>query len=164
MNTINDKTPGVRATQAQQGELPFQVLNEREMRQFYLNEARMMCPTATEARSEKARLEILQVRVRRLIKMFTDLHNFQWNEGVRQMQIGYGIYMMEHSISSKERRNVNDAWAQRLSAIVGMQSYNDLVNHMLMHYTRQGRDLEQLLAAYSADGFGTEKCGDDGSL
>lgn len=98
----------------------------------------MMCPTATEARSEKARLEILQVRVRRLIKMFTDLHNFQWNEGVRQMQIGYGIYMMEHSISSKERRNVNDAWAQRLSAIVGMQSYNDLVNHMLMHYTRQG--------------------------
>ena len=95
MNTINDKTPGVRATQAQQGELPFQVLNEREMRQFYLNEARMMCPTATEARSEKARLEILQVRVRRLIKMFTDLHNFQWNEGVRQMQIGYGIYMMQ---------------------------------------------------------------------
>lgn len=158
MNTTNDKIPVVRTAQAQE-DMPFRKLNEREMKQFYLNEARMMCPTATEDRTEKARLEILQVRVKRLIKMFTDLRNFQWGEGIRQMQIGYGIYMMEHSVSSKERRNVNDEWARRLASIVGMQGYNDLVNHMLVHYTCQNKDLDKLLTAYGADG--AEKCVED---
>lgn len=150
MDTTNDQTPNVRIASSQQSELSHQLLDEQEMKQFYLNEARMMCPTATEDRTEKARLEILQVRIKRLIKMFTDLRNFQWNEGVRQMQIGYGIYMMEHNIASKERRKANDAWAQRLAAIIGMQGYNDLINHMLIHYIRQSKDLDQLLAAISA--------------
>lgn len=45
---------------------------------FLLQLASKLCPTATEDKSEKERLKILHLRLNRLAKLFSTLHNYPW--------------------------------------------------------------------------------------
>lgn len=115
----------------------------QEVREYYLRQLRLMCPTMTKNISDNIRLVALKKRTARLIEMLT-LFEHSWTEEVPVLQKACLSYLATEGVSKKERQQLIDAWAGWSDFQFKLARYRGLLTQFLQYYHRTGQELESL--------------------
>ncbi len=113
------------------------------LREYYLHQLRLMCPTMTMDKSDNARLAILKQRTARLVEMLT-LFEHSWTEEVPVIQKACLSYLATEGVSKKERQRIIDAWAGWSDFQFKLARYRGLLTQFLQYHHRIGEELKSL--------------------
>lgn len=112
------------------------------LREYYLHQIRLMCPTMKD-KSDDARLTILKQRTTRLIEMLT-LFEHSWTEEMPVLQKACLSYLATEGVPRKERKQIIDAWAGWSDFHFKLARYRGLLSQFLQYHHRIGEELESL--------------------
>lgn len=134
----------VDATSSDQ-QIPEQPQKEEKhiLRDYYLYQLRLMCPTMTTDKSDNSRLAILKQRTARLVEMLT-LFEHSWTEEVPIIQKACLSYLATEGISKKERQQIIDAWAGWSDFQFKLARYRGLLTQFLQYHHRINQELQSL--------------------
>lgn len=116
----------------------------QELREYYLRQLRLMCPTMSTDKSDNSRLLILKQRTGRLIEMLT-LFEHSWTEEVPVLQKACLSYLTVDTVPRKERQQVIEAWAGWSDFQFRLARYRGLLAQFLQYHHRIGQELQSLL-------------------
>lgn len=116
----------------------------RDVIEYYLRQLRLMCPTMSTDKSDRARLSILKQRTTRLVEMLT-LFEHSWTEEVPVLQKACLSYLAVDTVPRKERQQVIEAWASWSDFQFRLARYRGLLAQFLQYHHRIGQELESLL-------------------
>ena len=143
MNQEQNNVPVVVTSDNQQvvGQpLPYE---NQEVREYYLRQLRLMCPTIATDISDNAQLAILKKRTGRLVEMLT-LFEHSWTEEMPVMQKACLSYLTMENIPRKERQELIDAWADWTDFQFKLARYRGLLTQFLQYHHRVRQELESL--------------------
>lgn len=119
------------------------------LREYYLHQIRLMCPTMKD-KSDDARLTVLKQRTTRLIEMLT-LFEHSWTEEMPVLQKACLSYLATEGISRKERKQIIDAWAGWSDFHFKLARYRGLLSQFLQYHHRIGEELDSLYNSGNGD-------------
>lgn len=122
----------------------------QELREYYLRQLRLMCPTMSTDKSDNARLGIIKQRTGRLIEMLT-LFERSWTEEVPVLQKACLSYLAMDTVPRKERQQIIDAWAGWSDFQFRLARYRGLLSQFLQYHHRIVQELESLLNPADAE-------------
>lgn len=116
----------------------------QKLREYYLRQLRLMCPTMSTDKSDNARLAILKQRTTRLVEMLT-LFEHSWTEEVPVLQKACLSYLAVDTVPRKERQQVIEAWAGWSDFQFRLARYRGLLTQFVQYHHRIWQELESLL-------------------
>lgn len=120
------------------------------IREYYLHQLRLMCPTMTTDKSDNARLAILKHRTDRLIEMLT-LFEHSWTEEIPVIQKACLSYLAMEIVPKKERQQVVDAWAGWSDFQFKLARYRGLLTRFLQYHHRMKLEIESLQCTHNTE-------------
>lgn len=123
---------------------------KQDLREYYLRQLRLMCPTMSTDKSDNARLAILKQRTTRLVEMLT-LFEHSWTEEVPVLQKACLSYLAVDTVPRKERQQVIEAWAGLSDFLFRLARYRGLLSQFLQYHHRIVQELESLLNPADAE-------------
>lgn len=127
----------------QVAEQPVNEFREKQ-KQYYLEQARLLCPTVPAESSEKYRLGTLLHKTKRIINMLTYFDR-AWEDGMPEIQKACLTFLVTDNIPKKERLKVVEKWGNWTEFLVGASRYRSFITQILQYYHRQLHDLERLV-------------------
>lgn len=124
-------------------------MENQDLREYYLRQLRLMCPTMSTDKSDNARLAILKQRTERLVEMLT-LFEHSWTEEIPALQKACMTYLATEILPRKERQRVIDAWSEWSDFQFQLARYRGLLTQFLQYHHRIGNELESLLSQADA--------------
>lgn len=121
--------------------------SEDSEKAFLLQLASKLCPTATEDKPEKKRLEILHVRLRRLTKLFCILNNYPWGKNETEIRKACVQYFMDINESKAKRIQLNEILYQQSVLVNELVGFKDLINNVLVNYNAEVEKLGKIITA-----------------
>ena len=112
---------------------------------FLLQLASKLCPTATEDKSEKERLKILHLRLNRLAKLFSTLHNYPWGTNEAEIRKACVQYFMDINESKAKRIQLNEMLYQQSVLVNELVGFKDLINNVLVNYNAEVEKLGKII-------------------
>lgn len=122
----------------------------QNLREYYLRQLRLMCPTMNTDKSGNERLAILKQRTGRLIEMLT-LFEHPWTEEVPVLQKACLSHLAVDTVPRKERQQVIEAWAGWSDFHFRLARYRGLLSQFLQYHHRIVQELESLLNPADAE-------------
>lgn len=122
----------------------------QEIREYYLRQLRLMCPTIITDKSDKARLTILKQRTARLVEMLT-LFEHSKAEEIPVIQKAILQHIATEGIPKKERQQIIESWGNWTTFLFEISRYRGLLTQFLQYHHRQLHDLEHLLGSDSSE-------------
>lgn len=116
----------------------------QSLKQYYLEQARLLCPAVTPESPETLRLEVLLRKTKRIINVLSHF-NRSWEDGMPEIQKACLHYLATDNISRKERLLMAEKWGDWACYLVGPSRHRGFVIGILQNYHCQLHDLEQLL-------------------
>lgn len=160
MSTTSNKDlydPNVQCRE--QSGVPSMTPADAKRKQFFLEEAKMLCPAANNC-SEYSKMYALSKKLRRMVKLFTLLYEHKWGEIYPDVQRAFGLYVIEGYASKKERIRYIEQLAKEVGFITQIAQYNDFMGILKQHYEQQLSDIEFMLKLYyppeGSDPFATK--------
>lgn len=132
----------------EQSGVPSMTPADARLKQFFLEEARMLCPATNIHCSEYSKMYALSKRLGRMVQLFTLLYEHNWGEIYPDVQKAFGLYVIEGYASKKERMRYIEQLAKEVSFITQAAQLNDFMGILLQHYRKQLSDLEYILKLY----------------
>lgn len=132
-----------------------------EKKDFYLKLAFFTDPHAcVPVRSEYELLRILDRNLKKIVKALSLMNNQQWGECIPKIEACYGHYLMQNSISKKERSEVYLQVGQHLSFLSRMTANTTAISQLFDMYRDYSTDVERLLEQYTEEEHTSEgdKC------
>lgn len=123
---------------------------KQNLREYYLYQLRLMCPTIPTDVPDIARLGIIKQRTGRLIEMLT-LFEHSWTEEVPVLQKACLSYLAVDTVPRKERQQVIEAWAGWSDFHFRLARYRGLLSQFLQYHHRIVQELESLLNPADAE-------------
>ena len=123
---------------------------KQNLREYYLYQLRLMCPTIPTDVPDIARLGIIKQRTGRLIEMLT-LFEHSWTEEVPVLQKACLSYLAVDTVPRKERQQVIEAWAGWSDFHFRLARYRGLLAQFLQYHHRIVQELESLLNPADAE-------------
>lgn len=117
---------------------------KQDLREYYLHQLRLMCPTIPTDVPDNARLGIIKQRTGRLIEMLT-LFEHSWTEEVPVLQKACLSYLAVDTVPRKERQQIIEAWAGWSDFHFRLARYRGLLAQFLQYHHRIVQELESLL-------------------
>lgn len=121
----------------------------QELREYYLRQLRLMCPTMNTDKTDNAQLAILKQRTGRLIEMLT-LFEHSWTEEVPVLQKACLSYLAVDTVPRIERQQIIEAWAGWSDFHFRLARYRGLLAQFLQYHHRIRQELESLLSQADA--------------
>lgn len=121
---------------------------DAKLREFFLEEARLLCPATHVHCSEYSKMYALYKRLKRIVRLFTLLYDHNWGAFFPDMQKAFGFYLIEGHASKKERLRIVEELADEISFVTQAAQFNDFITILLEHYRKQLSDIERLLKLY----------------
>lgn len=121
----------------------------QELREYYLRQLRLMCPTMSTDKPDNAQLAILKQRTGRLIEMLT-LFEHSWTEEVPVLQKACLSYLAVDTVPRIERQQIIEAWAGWSDFHFRLARYRGLLAQFLQYHHRIRQELESLLSQADA--------------
>lgn len=121
----------------------------QDLKEYYLRQLRLMCPTMSTDKSDNSRLLILKQRTGRLVEMLT-LFEHSWTEEVPVLQKACLSYLAVDTVPRKERQQIIEAWAGWSEFLFRLARYRGLLTRFLQYHHRIVQELESLLSPADA--------------
>lgn len=112
---------------------------------FLLHLASKLCPTATEEKSEKKRLKILHLRLSRLAKLFSTLHNYPWGMNEAEIRKACVQYFMDSNEPRAKRNQLNEMLYQQAILVNKLSGFKDLIDNVLTYYVTEVEKSEKII-------------------
>lgn len=123
-------------------------LADARLKQFFLEEARLLCPASNTNCSEYSKLYALYKRLKRTVKLFNLLYDHNWGEIFPDIQRAFGFYLLEGYASKKERLRIIDLLAKEIGFVTQAAQFNDFITILHQFYVNQLEDMERMLKEY----------------
>ena len=144
-----DECPFITFPDSPEGARMIQMPPEDEkLRQFFLEEARRLCPATNTDCTEYSKLHTLSRRLKRMERLFTLFYTHGWGEIYQDVQRAFSFYMLEGFIPKKERVRLIDLLAKEISFITQAAQYNDFITFLMQYYSSQVADIDRLINNY----------------
>ena len=130
-----------------------EVINDEELKRFFLNEALLLCPSARLETEECEKLWILRTRIKRMNKLLGMLHNQKTDEYLAEIQEAFGFYFMERVESKKKKLKMNDHLGTHTRFVNRMTRSSDLISHYYLYGIRHLKALDRVMNLYFPDDF-----------
>lgn len=121
---------------------------DRKLRLFFLEEARVLCPMSQADCTEYSKLHLLNKRLKRLDRMLTLMYAHDWGELLPDLQRAFSFYLLEGYVNKKERVRIIDLLAQEIAFATKMAQFNDFIINLMNNNSSQIADLERLINLY----------------
>lgn len=147
MEKDENATPSINGMERKNTEVFF--ISPEEMKDFYFKLAFIIDPHAcTPNRTEYELLKILHRNLKKAIKLLSLVNSLKWNESIPEIQSCCGLYLMEETISKKERMDVYVHINQHLKSLIQMGMNSRTIHQMYDIYLRLFSNVERLLQEY----------------
>lgn len=121
----------------------------KEMKDFYLKLAFLIDPHACKpTRTEYELLKILHRNLKKATRLLSLVNSLNWNENIPEIQKCCGLYLMEDTISKKERMEVHTHIGQHLQALTQLGMNSKTVHQWYDMNLRHSTNVERLLQQY----------------
>lgn len=121
---------------------------DRRMRLFFLEEARLLCPATHINCSEYSKIHAVYKRLKRMERLFTLMCQHNWGQLLPEIQKALHFYLLEGYVPKKERPRLIDLLMRETDFTVKFVQFNDFITFMMQHYTSQVKQLERLMNLY----------------
>lgn len=125
-------------------------MENQTLREHYLQQLRLMCPTMPEDKPDNTKLVILQKRTSRLIEMLT-LFDGSCTDEIPVIQKAILQHIATAGIPKKERQQIIESWGNWTTFLFEISRYRGLLTQFLQYHHRQLHDLEHLLGRESSE-------------
>lgn len=125
-----------------------EVINDEELKRFFLNEALLLCPSARLESGECEKLWILRSRLKRMDKLLGLLHNQPLEVNFVEMQEVFGFFFVEKTIAKKRKHLMNEHLSGFGQFASQLTRYSDLIAHYCLYSARHLRALERVMSIY----------------
>lgn len=139
----NDAPVGDTSNTKQAANQP-QRMENQALKQYYLEQVRLLCPTVSPQSSETLRLWALLRKTKRIINMLT-FFDRSWEDGMPEIQKACLYFLKADKVPEKERMQTIEKWCNWTNYLVGASRHQGFVTQILQHYHRQLHDLERLV-------------------
>ena len=130
----------------------FILTDDEELKHFYLQMSRMMCPSVTADSTECEILHILYTRVKKTCKLLKLLDTHPWAEANPFLIKACSFYLFtDSSDSRKEKRRLNNILYRQSIFMGKVSELHDLIAHDLIFFCRVKTDLEEMLRIDPSD-------------
>lgn len=120
-----------------------------EMKDFYFKLAFIIDPHAcTPNRTEYELLKILHRNLKKAVKLLSLVNSLKWNESMPEIQNCCGLYLMEDTISKKERMDVYTHIGKHLQALTQLGTNSRTMHQLYDIHLRLAKNVERLLQQY----------------
>lgn len=130
-----------------------EILNDEELKQFFLNEAILLCPSARSESGECEKLWILHNRLKRLNKFLGTLSNQDLETNLAEMQEAFGFYFVEKDESRKKKHRMNSHLGAYCQFVNRLAKFSDLIAHYHMYNVRHLKALHRVMNVYFPEEF-----------
>lgn len=121
---------------------------DARLKQFFLEEARMLCPATHVNCSEYSKMYALYKRLKRMVRLFNLLYEHNWGEFFPDAQRAFGFYLLEGYASKKERLRIVELMAKETGFVTQTAQFNDFITILQQFYAQQLSDMERMLKEY----------------
>lgn len=131
----------------------YEIIDDEELKRFFLNEALLLCPSARLESDECEKLWILRARLKRMGKLLWMLHNQKLDEYLVEIQEAFGFYLVEKIESKKKKLRMNEHLGACCQFVYRLTRSSDLISHYCLYNVRHLRALERVMNSYFPDDF-----------
>lgn len=140
-------TPAMNGMERKNTEVFF--ISPEEMKDFYFKLAFIIDPHAcTPKRTEYELLKILHRNLKKAIKLLSLVNSLKWKENIPHIQNCCGLYLMDKTISKKERMEVFTHIGQHLQALTQLGMDSRTMHQLYDIHLRLSANVERLLEQY----------------
>ncbi len=126
--------------------IPSPCSEEREkQKQYYLEQARQLCPYVPTDATDTDRLDLLHCRLKQNVKALKYFDR-TWENGMPQVQRACLYYLTVEKVPPKLRRRALEEWAGWSEFLVGVAHWRSFLGQVLNDSIYQLQELEEFLS------------------
>lgn len=118
--------------------------NTEELKRYLLHFAKAMFPGNTVSMTDRRRLTILRIRIKRLTELFKLMNRF-WDEEMVQMQREISYYFMCNPVSKPQRSKLIENTANRTALLNAITNNRLTIDKLTQHYTWLDKSISGIL-------------------
>lgn len=120
--------------------------DENEMRAFYQKLALLFCPEARNfPENSYLRLVLYRRKISKINHWLGKVLRFPWGEDMSLLQLGVGYALMDSTLSSKNKKQLNAQWCKSVCYVKDMSENLASIRHIIAIFSRQKYELAQLI-------------------
>lgn len=116
----------------------------QSLKQYYLEQARLLCPAVTPESPETLRLEVLLRKTKRIINVLSHF-NRPWVSGSRDIQKACAHYLIHAGLSKEDREAFVLVQGEMVYTICYLAACSDFISQMRRYFRNQEKELKGLL-------------------
>lgn len=124
-------------------------ITDEGLKSFFLKEAVLLIPSyCTPNRNEFQILSILLKEYKKILEFFTQLNSFPWKLGIPDIHDVCIPYLLQDSLSAKERKRVGGEISRHLHFLTLLISNQHISKELYKYYTQCEDSLSRILRKY----------------
>lgn len=128
--------------------LDHEIISDEELKQFFLKEAVLLCPSARSEDKDVEKLWILYNRLKRMNRLMIDLCNQNFEKNLVEMHEVFGFYLVEKVVEKKKKHAINNHWLAHTQFLARMTKFSDLIAHYQLYNLQHLQSLERIIHLY----------------
>lgn len=146
--TPDTEQPAERPDEEQPATHPNSEWREK-LKQCYLEEARLLCPTLSLDSPEGQRLGMLHRKIKRILKVLTNFDRL-WEKGLGEIEKACLHYLITQDIPRTGRKEIFEEFSTWFDFLVNAAFNRSFVTQLVQDYCHQLHDLEYLLSSMAS--------------
>lgn len=119
-----------------------------KLKQFFLEEARMLYPATNTNCSEYSKIYALSKRLKRAVRLFNLLSGHNWGELFPDTQRAFCFYLLEGHASKKDRQRIIELLAKEAGFASQAAHFYDFITLLQQFFSLQLEEVERILQMY----------------
>ena len=130
-----------------------EIMSDEELKQFFLNEAMLLCHSARLESGECEKLWILHNRLKRMNKLLGYLHHQDLGMNLLELQEVYGFYFVEKEGMRKKKHQMNEHLCAYSQFMTRLMKFSDIIACYCTYNVRHLRSLDRVIHVYFPEQF-----------
>ena len=130
-----------------------EIINDGELKQFFLNEAILLCPSARLETTEMEKLLILYATLKRMTKLMGLLSHCSLEMHSAEVCQVFGYYFVEKEGEKKKKHQMSVRLNDHNRFLIQLTKLKDLNTHFYFYYSYHLKALERVLKNSFPDDF-----------
>ena len=125
-----------------------EILSDEELKQFFLNEAMLLCPSEAEDVSEHEKLQILYNTQKNIIRLLCVLNHCNFEMHYVEIYHVFGYYFMEKEGEKRKKRAMSERLEDYGQFMYRLTRIKRIIGHYYAYSLRHLRSIERIIELY----------------
>jgi hypothetical protein len=125
-----------------------EILSDEELKQFFLNEAMLISPSAQEDVSEYEKLQILYNTQQQIVKLLCVLNHCNMEMHYVEVYHVYGYYFMEKEGEKRKKRKMSERLEHYGQFMYQLTRMRRIIGHYYAYNLQHLRSIERIVELY----------------